>query len=83
MISFSVYGLSIQSCLENYTAEFHHIFMHVACDHGSVLFWQHNALYACGFVDDTMFSHNVPYGTSCIPKELPKDSVTALIPTKF
>jgi len=28
-----------------------------------------NIIHAYGFVDDILFSHNGPFGTSCIPKE--------------
>jgi len=43
--------------LENYTAEFHPIFVHVACGCDSVLLWQCcSTLCTSGFVHDFMFS---------------------------
>jgi len=35
--------------------------VNVACDHGSVLFWQHcDALCISGFVDDVALAHSGP-----------------------
>jgi len=38
-----------------------HVFVHVACDRGSVLLWRNcEKLHISGAVDDVIFSHNGP-----------------------
>jgi len=44
--------------LENHAAEFHQIFVHVACGCGSVLLWYCNTLCTSGFLGDVMFSYS-------------------------
>jgi len=67
-ISVSVF-VSVLDHLRNTFPDFAKYFsVHVACDHGSILFWKRcNALCTSGFVDDVMFSCNGPYGrmTQC------------------
>jgi len=51
--------------VENYTAERHQIFVHVAHGRGSVLLWRlYDTLRTSGFVDDVMITHD--YGASCV-----------------
>jgi len=41
--------------------------VHIDYGFGSVLLWRHcTTVCTFGFVDDVMFSHNGPYGTSCV-----------------
>jgi len=47
--------------------------MHIACGHGSVLFWLRcNMLYrpTSGFVDDVIFSYHWPFGSVALPQQL-------------
>jgi len=52
------------------------------CGHGSVLWWLCNTLCTSTFVDDVMFSHSGPDGTSCVFLNITAET-TATIPTKF
>jgi len=53
--------LSVRSQLENHMAKHQQILMHVVHGRGSFLLWRHcDTLYTSSFVDDVVFSHNVP-----------------------
>jgi len=54
------------ACFKNHMLTFYHVFVHVTCGCGSVLWWQCRALYTSGFVvDDIMLSHNLGMSEIC------------------